>query len=265
MWFSSVERQERLSPIDPDRAPGYGPRDESRGFMVLLIPFIPLILIGFFIGGVHMGFWEGFSAYGWVQGTLLIGGLVTTVGAIIYGVRKRSIPSMWWGVAASILLGTAGALFWQSQIFPPITDYSSDFQNPPAFSAIAALPENQGRDYTFPAQNSLLIHQAFPREMYLITELAMGEVMAAAKQIIELNEWDLVSENADQGLLEAVVTSRMFMLKDDFIVRVKPEGNGVRVDFRSKSRQGEADLGANALRIMRFKRALENALQKKAS
>lgn len=232
--------------------------------MGLLIPLLPLFVIVGLIAGVQLDAWSGIAAFTWMQSVMLVGGLATLVGAVVYGFKRRSVASMWWGVSASILLGMLGAIHWQSEVFPEITDYSSDSRNPPIFEAVASLPENQGKDLSYPVQNSLLIHQYFPRELFLKTDRDPARVLAEAKRIIDLNQWTLVGEDATKGTLEAVVTSRLFQLTDDFMMRVVPEGQGARVDFRSRSREGQRDLGANGLRIMRFRRALENALQKEA-
>ena len=45
---------------------------------------------------------------------------------------------------------------------------------------------------------------------------------------------------------------RIFRFRDDFVVRVRPDGEATRVDMRSKSRVGKGDLGANAKRIEQF-------------
>ena len=43
---------------------------------------------------------------------------------------------------------------------------------------------------------------------------------------------------------------------DDVVVRIRPDGDGSRIDVRSKSRDGQGDLGANANRIRAFSQAL---------
>jgi len=45
-------------------------------------------------------------------------------------------------------------------------------------------------------------------------------------------------------------------LKGDLIVRVKPEGAGARIDIRSVSRSGIADLGENCRRVTRLRAML---------
>jgi glucuronate isomerase len=44
--------------------------------------------------------------------------------------------------------------------------------------------------------------------------------------------------------------------KDDVVVRVRPDGNGSRIDVRSVSRVGGSDVGANAARIRSYLRRL---------
>jgi uncharacterized protein (DUF1499 family) len=49
-----------------------------------------------------------------------------------------------------------------------------------------------------------------------------------------------------------VATSTWFGFGDDIVVRIRPDGAGSRIDIRSKSRDGESDLGVNARRIREF-------------
>ena len=39
---------------------------------------------------------------------------------------------------------------------------------------------------------------------------------------------------------------------DDIVVRIRADGAGSRIDIRSKSRDGDSDLGVNARRIREF-------------
>ena len=57
-------------------------------------------------------------------------------------------------------------------------------------------------------------------------------------------------------MFEAAVTSPTFLFVDDIVVRVRPEGDGSRIDVRSKSRDGKGDLGMNAKRIRAFARSV---------
>jgi uncharacterized protein (DUF1499 family) len=64
--------------------------------------------------------------------------------------------------------------------------------------------------------------------------------------------WEVVARAPADGRIEAIDTSKWFGLRDDIVVRIRPEGTGSRIDIRSKSRLGRADLGANAQRIRVF-------------
>jgi uncharacterized protein (DUF1499 family) len=50
--------------------------------------------------------------------------------------------------------------------------------------------------------------------------------------------------------------------RDDVAIRLVPHGSGTRVDIRSKSRVGEADLGMNARRIAAWLDRLALAMRK---
>jgi len=64
--------------------------------------------------------------------------------------------------------------------------------------------------------------------------------------------WDVVARAPTDGRIEAVATSEWFGFRDDIVVRIRPDGTGSKVDIRSKSRDGESDLGVNARRIREF-------------
>jgi uncharacterized protein (DUF1499 family) len=69
--------------------------------------------------------------------------------------------------------------------------------------------------------------------------------------------WEIVAASEDDGRFEATDTTFWFGFKDDVVVRIRPEGDGSRIDLRSVSRVGVGDLGANAARIKRFVQRIE--------
>ncbi len=72
----------------------------------------------------------------------------------------------------------------------------------------------------------------------------------------EQPRWQVTAVDPQARTFEGVVETRLFRFRDDFVVRVRPDGEGARVDMRSKSRVGKGDLGANAQRIEQFLQAL---------
>ena len=63
--------------------------------------------------------------------------------------------------------------------------------------------------------------------------------------------------NADAGTVEGVAETFWFGFEDDVVARI---GDG-RIDFRSVSRVGQSDLGANAKRIMELRKRVSQKLE----
>ena len=85
--------------------------------------------------------------------------------------------------------------------------------------------------------------------------------------------WDAVLEtaratpgwtvtDAGAGTIQAEARTRLWRFTDDVAIRIFLDGNGLtRVDLRSSSRVGRADLGANARRVARFLHAVDARLR----
>jgi uncharacterized protein (DUF1499 family) len=86
-----------------------------------------------------------------------------------------------------------------------------------------------------------------------------AEAFARARRVAEsMPAWTITAADAANGTIEAVATTRLFGFQDDIAIRVRPDGAGAsRVDVRSKSRDGQGDLGANAARIRAYVSTLE--------
>lgn len=73
--------------------------------------------------------------------------------------------------------------------------------------------------------------------------------------------WRLINANEDRGSIRAEARTLVFRFVDDVWFRIKLDENALtRVDMRSASRVGNADLGTNARRINRFLRRLDRRL-----
>lgn len=183
--------------------------------------------------------------------------------------KRRILASLFFGALATsvLLVSLVGA-----RNLPPINDITTDLENPPQFVAAAEDEANRGRNLSYPATFAEQQRKAYPGlgPIYLTlpTEAALVKVQTAAQKL----GWKIVSLDS-AGALEAQDTSKLFHFVDDIVVRITPlnpaalsaitDGNAaprVRVDIRSKSRDGQGDLGANANRIRRFRNAmLENS------
>lgn len=95
----------------------------------------------------------------------------------------------------------------------------------------------------------------------LKTQLYAAEfdaVYDAAVEAVEEMGMEITGQNKDAGRIEAVATSTWWGFKDDVVIRVNRFTSPIEVDMRSRSRQGESDLGANAKRIRAFYVALDS-------
>jgi uncharacterized protein (DUF1499 family) len=130
---------------------------------------------------------------------------------------------------------------------------STDLEAPPPFVAVlplrAGAPNPPGYDGPAVAEQQ---RQAFPHLVPARFSAAPAAVFAAVAEVARTMGWEIVAAVPEEGRLEATATTRWFGFKDDVVVRVRAEGDGTRVDVRSKSRVGRSDLGTNARRLQAF-------------
>ncbi|HMV47588.1 MAG TPA: DUF1499 domain-containing protein [Blastocatellia bacterium] len=86
------------------------------------------------------------------------------------------------------------------------------------------------------------------------------KVFDAALAASQAMGWEIRETKREQGIIEAVATTRLFKFKDDVTVTISSEGAATIVNVRSKSRIGKGDLGANARRIRAFQAELAKRL-----
>jgi uncharacterized protein (DUF1499 family) len=188
---------------------------------------------------LRWGAWAGIAA---VAVGLVAGVLTrrwTAVGLLVaISVAAASIPVMWLQRARSV---------------PPIHDITTDTEQPPAFVAIVPLragapnpPEYAGAETA--AQQRTAYPDLRPLHLDQPPDQAFARVIDAARAM----GWTVVDAAPAEGRLEATDTTFWFGFTDDIVVRVAAEGQGSRIDVRSKSRVGRGDVGTNARRIRAF-------------
>ncbi len=141
---------------------------------------------------------------------------------------------------------------------PPIHDITTDWQNPPQFSA--ALPLRQAEEANSVAYEgakvSDLQRHAYPDIASLDLAVPPAEAFDRALAAAQQMGWSIVAADKEAGHIEASERSRWFGFTDDIVIRVAPAGdgagNGSRVDLRSESRQGRSDFGVNAARVRAY-------------
>tara|TARA_Y100000052_G_scaffold27486_1_gene35672 strand:- start:63628 stop:64560 length:933 start_codon:yes stop_codon:yes gene_type:complete len=107
--------------------------------------------------------------------------------------------------------------------------------------------------------------RAYPEIEPIIVAQAPDTVFQVAEEVLASMDMEFVTRSQGRGILEATASTQWFGFKDDVAVRIRPEGDGSRVDIRSVSRVGLSDLGANAKRVEAISNELESRLSEQAS
>ncbi|MBA5776353.1 DUF1499 domain-containing protein [Stappia sp. F7233] len=210
-----------------------------RGGLISAREFFPAMGLGFVLGAVAVIAALGALVSLWEQGGI---GWSKAVRGMLYG-GIALIP------AAMAVAGVVA--------YPKLNDISTDINEPPPIAG-----RNQD---DHPAPNRALQRQAYPDLLSRRFRVTPAELHAAARQVIERQRWTIVGELTpalpdDPSLIQADVRSLVFGFTDDFVIRIRPDPFGARLDLRSASRIGEHDLGANAARIRLFQQDLDAVL-----
>lgn len=174
----------------------------------------------------------------------------------------RRVPAAWKrGLLMALLgllpLGSIVASIGPDRFASPmIHDVSTNLEDPPGFDQARKLrgPRENTLDYGGP-EVARQQRRAWPELGPIQTELPPRQAFNRAIETAGELDWELISADADAGIIEAYDTTRVFGFVDDVVIRVRPSGSGSRVDIRSVSRIGLGDAGKNAARIRKFIRA----------
>jgi len=248
-----------------------------------LISIVTLLLVaGLALAGPgsQLGWWD----YGTGLRTLrdampyVQGAMALTLAGVILSLIMRRKGTVMWGLlaiaAGAIFVITVGGMFAKAA-GNPIHDLTTDFDNPPQIVAGADAERKNPARYTGAdpvgkaGGKTVAETQAeiYPDLAPQTVSADAPSVFDAALSVAEAMPGFTVlattrPEPGTPGRIEATHKSRMFGFIDDFIVRITPmEAGGTRVDYRSKSRVGRSDLGANAARIRTFQKKLSERME----
>jgi len=188
---------------------------------------------------------------------LAIAALILTRGAAKREGRATAVRAT---VLSALMAVIFAVLAAPGMRLPAIHDITTDPNDPPVFVEAARAPENQD-GMIYPSENAALQRAAYPDIAPIVVKAASTEAYGAAQRAATDVGWAIVRSDPAAGTFEATSTSRIFLFVDDISVRVRPDGDGSRIDLRSRSRVGKSDLGANAARIRAFSAALARATQ----
>lgn len=254
--------------------------------VLALLAFLPL-----YFGVAALG--TNFGLWGWQTGLLaltlgggvILLGIVALVSLVSLILAFRAAPRSNGGLAAAIVgLLLPGAVFVMFMAAGakggenPIHDIATDTANPPAFSnATMAEREEEGAnplsDYQTPLGQIELFKDVEPElaiksHAQIITDRAdrpaplplggAGKAEGVAAVAAAMGAMGLTDIRSDvnAGTVEGVSESFWFGFKDDVVARV----GDAQIDFRSVSRVGRSDLGANAARIADLRERTETLL-----
>lgn len=249
--------------------------------LLALIVFLPAFFIVAALG-TKIGLW------GWQIGLLALtmGGGVILLGitallavvSLVLTLMKKPRNNLLAGMAIVGLL-VPGAIFTMLLAMGsvaqdnPIHDVATDTANPPEFTeATMAAREKSGANplsnYQTPLSEIAIFEDVSPSvairsHAQIITEtyanlqpLPLGAAsrqqgVAAAAAAMDQLGFKNISADAAAGKVEGVAETFWFGFKDDVVARVGDR----QIDFRSVSRVGRSDLGANAKRIAELRAA----------
>ncbi len=191
-----------------------------------------------------------------------LGGIIAVilaVGAIVRLVRGRGLTA---GSATSLLVAAMFlGLIGSGADHPRINDFTTDVEDPPALQFAATLPENQGRDMSYPPAFAAVQRQCCSDLKSLEVREPRAAALERARRLAAAQpSWRVTHSDPSTGTVEAVATSNLFHFQDDIVIRVRPTSDDTSVvDMRSKSRDGQGDFGVNAARIRQFLVAFRTA------
>lgn len=167
--------------------------------------------------------------------------------------RTRSLGALAIGLGLVIVVLGAASTAGDA---PPINDITTDLEDPPAFASPLVVPEYKARNMNYPEEFVEVVRTSYPDLAPLRIDAPPDEIYERAITIAESFGWTIVARSDDDRVFDAQDESSLFRFVDDITVRIVPDGEGSKVDMRSKSRDGQSDLGANAARIRTFFDAL---------
>jgi uncharacterized protein (DUF1499 family) len=225
------------------------------GFLIVLASATVAALAGWGTRADLWSFGVGFRLLAWAIVGTLAGTLLCAIGLIgTRSGRKRGRLRAVLGVALGVVVaGFPGMYMAKARSLPAIHDITTDWENPPAFSAIAPL--RRGAPNPVEYQGPPVADQqraAYPDIQPMLLDFTRAQAFDRALEAAREMGWEIVDANPAQGRIEATATTFWFGFKDDVVVRISATDTGSRIDVRSLSRVGRSDVGTNAARIRAY-------------
>lgn len=232
------------------------PRLVTASVTAALLGLIVLAVAG---TGYRLGWWGLPIAFRLFLAGGVVGAIafILAIAAIFTAGRRRTsgrlAASVFALIVGAVLAGTVTHWFVTARTVPPIHDITTDTDDPPQFVTVLPLRATAKNSAVYggpevAAKQRLAYPDVQPITLNVPPPVAFTRSLAAAQAM----GWEIVAADSAAGRIEATATTRWFGFKDDIVVRIRPQGDGSRVDVRSESRVGGSDVGTNAARIRKF-------------
>lgn len=251
------------------------------GRLALLLAVLACLTLGFAMFGLREAMFDldyavGTLVTGWAPGLaiagVILGALAFIPGALINPRGDLVTPLLAAALGAGVL-AIVGQVRTQAAANPPIHDVATDWSDPLMFgpkitaarneaaadNRVEAAPrvQPQPQDPNLTGTPIAAVNaRTCPGAVPVVLTGTVADAYNRARGAVIRENYAIVTDNPEGGRLEATATTQYMKLVGDVIVRVKPEGAGARVDIRSISRMGIADLGENCRRVTRLRSAI---------
>ncbi len=239
-----------------------GPKSSrvARWAALLGVASVSIVAVG--ILGIQVGLLAPMAGFGLFALGAVLGGLATGLLGVIGWFtsgggdadgRRNAMVAL---AIAVVLVGSVMVGGSPGRGLPRINDITTDLGDPPVFVAALEEPANAGRDMSYPPDFAPQVRAAYPDLTPIQLAIPAPEAFDRSLAVAESLGWEITRRDREAGVFEARDVTAVFRFVDDIVVRVRSLPGRTLVDMRSKSRDGQGDVGANAARIRRFTAAL---------
>jgi uncharacterized protein (DUF1499 family) len=218
-----------------------------RAGILEIVPSLATVGGAFILAGVVLLAFAAFIVI-WREG---LGGLGMAMTALLVGVAILGYPAY---------LGIKGYRL------AAIADITTDPIDPPRFEAIARLRSRDANPIVYAGLRAAELQKSvYPTIEPLLVAATPQVAFDQAVAVINKRKWRIVDARAPQSnrreaRIEAVARTPILGFRDDVVVRIRPDPDGVRIDIRSSSRYGRHDFGTNASRVASLSEAIDDAI-----
>ena len=192
----------------------------------------------------------------------LVLGLLAAVWGLIAQLRLPRRRNFWGVFLALPAIVVVGFLLVLHRSSPMVNDITTDLRDPPQLEH-AGETSLQGKSLTFPKEFKDTIREHYGSLAPQYIQAPAPRVFDAAVSVVKRrSNWKITNESSSDFVIEGEAKSDLFGFIDDFVIRIRPTGEGALIDMRSRSRVGEGDFGANYERIQAFFGALRVAIRR---